>query len=188
MQSTEHRPEIPCFVSQTAIGKNGSTFSYLTNRVRYFDVDSATHLVVMPNVYTTQALAEMTNVQSMDYTLASPSGLYLSQLASVDWMSNPLVRWQLDFFRAAVDCHSGVKTLRLSFVRERLPQPVWSDLVKWIVPLKKLNVLCLSHMRSPSEQPLRGSAPENQYVDEFLRVSHSPRPYSSPNYCVLRSI
>lgn len=128
----------------------------------------------MPKIYSKHTLAEATNVRSIDYTLASPSGLHESHLSRLDWDTNASVQWQVDFFKAAVALHLGVKRLRLSFVRERLSQPVWLDLVRSIAMLSDLDVLCLSHMRSPSEVLPHGAVSAGPFMDEFLQ--ESPRP------------
>lgn len=140
----------------------------------------------MPNIYTKDTLEDVTKIRSIDYTLASPSGLHKFSLAMIDWRTNHLVHWQLDFFQATVARHSNVESLRLAFVREQLPQQVWSDLTASIASLPRLRVLCVSHMRCPWEIPLDGVVPYRPFVDEVLRVSpHSlfkSKPWCLPLY------
>ncbi|KAK3395767.1 hypothetical protein B0T20DRAFT_44835 [Sordaria brevicollis] len=82
--------------------------------------------------------------------MASPSGI--NDPVNADWRNHDLVTPQLNFFQQALAIHPGLKSLRLDFVREMLPQSVWDDLVIGIAQLKSLSVLTLSHMRLPAEQ------------------------------------
>lgn len=106
-------------------------------------------------------------VRSLDFVLASPSGSFDS--FNVNWKVHRLVQQQLRCFQNAVTYHQQLTSLRLDFVRERLCQSVWDDLVNGIVQFKQLGVLSLSHMRLPSEQT--GSA----FSDEVLQASLYPR-------------
>lgn len=129
--------------------------------------------MALSKIYSEDTLASLTTVRSLDYTLASPSGVF--DLSHVDWRTDDSVQWQLKFFQNAVTYLPRVKRIRLAFVRERLCPSIWNGLVELLAQVEDLQVLCLSHMRSLTEQRGPHAAPGNPFADEVLQAStHTP--------------